>query len=271
MKGNANTIREGFQGGAADYAAYLETSTGRLRSDLAFANLLEFLHLPQSLRALDIGCGSGALAVRLAQLGVHVTLLDSSSDMLDFANDAAREAGVSAQIVLKHGNAAQVADLFRGASFDVILCHNVLEYVEDPGAVLVAAAELMGSSAILSLLVRNQAGEVLKAAIQTGDLAAVENNLTAEWGRESLFGSCVRLFTPDRLQSMLKLSSLAVAAERGVRVISDYLPPCVDRSAEYQRILELERKLGSRREFAAVARYTHYLIRRAGPVSEDRA
>ena len=95
-----------------------------------------------------------------------------------------------------------------------------------------ATAQLMAdSSAILSVLVRNQAGEVLKAAIQTGDLAAAEQTLTAEWGRESLFGSSVRLFTPDSLQAMLKAASLAVAAVRGVRVISDYLPPSVSRSA----------------------------------------
>ncbi len=275
MKMNANTGRERFRGSAHNYAAYLKTPEGRLRSDLAFANVREFLRLPQpsrSLRALDIGCGTGAIGVRLARLGVHVTLLDSSSDMLDLANRAAHAAGISAKLVLKQGDATQVANLFRTGSFDVILCHNVLEYVEDPGAVLRAAAQVMGdSSAMLSLLVRNQAGEVLKAAIQTGDLDAAEHNLTAEWGHESLFGSSVRLFTADSLQAMLKTASLAVAAERGVRVISDYLPPRVSRSAQYERILELERKLGSRPEFAAVARYTHYLTRRAGVVIEDRA
>jgi hypothetical protein len=39
------------------------------------------------------------------------------------------------------------------------------------------------------------------------------------------------------------------------------LPPHISRSAEYARILELERKLGSRPEFAAVARYTQCLAR----------
>ena len=52
-------------------------------------------------------------------------------------------------------------------------------------------------SAILSVLVRNRAGEVLKAALLAGDLTAAENHLTAEWGRESLYGGKVRLFTPD--------------------------------------------------------------------------
>jgi hypothetical protein len=88
----------------------------------------------------------------------------------------------------------------------------------------------------MSVLVRNQAGEVLKAAIQDGDLAATEDNLTAEWGHESLYGGTVRLFTAESLQAMLRESSLAVTAERGVRVISDYLPPRVPRNHEYERI-----------------------------------
>jgi hypothetical protein len=55
-----------------------------------------------------------------------------------------------------------------------------------------------------------------------------------------------------------------------VRVVADYLPSAVSRSAEYERILELERKLGMRPEFAAVARYAHYLLRRPDPAIEDR-
>jgi hypothetical protein len=118
------------------------------------------------------------------------------------------------------------------------------------------------SSAVLSVLVRNQAGEVLKAAIQAGDFAAAEDALAAEWGNESLYGGKVRLFTPDNLRNMLKAASFSVVAERGVRVIVDYLPPRVSRSDEYQRIFELEHKLGSRAEFAATARYIQFLARR---------
>jgi S-adenosylmethionine-dependent methyltransferase len=263
---------ERFRTGAAKYAAYLETPEGRLRLDLAFANLQDFL--PQqasgSLSALDLGCGTGAIAVRLTRLGLHVTLLDSSLPMLDLAMQAAREAGVTERIALKHGDAAQFTTLFPAQSFDVILCHNVLEYVDDPCAVLRSAAgALRDPSSIISVLVRNRAGEVLKAAIHDGDLAAAENNLTAEWANESLYGGKVRLFTAESLQSLLIESSLAITAERGVRVVSDYLPPRVSRQDEYQRILELECKLGKRPEFAAVARYTQCLAHRAGPVSES--
>ena len=267
--------RERFQDGARDYAAYLESPPGRLRSDLAFANLQEFLQQPpppRLLRALDIGSGIGTIAIRLAQMGVHVTLLDSSPAMLEIADQAAREAGVAANIAPKLGDALQVANLFRGESFDLILCHNVLEFLDDPGAALHAAAQTMrDSTATLSVLVRNRTGEVFKSAIQTGDLAAAEHCLTAEWGTEALFGSPVRLFAPDRLRAALEGSPLAVIAERGVRVVSDYLPPTVLRDGGYARILEFERMLGSRPEFAAVARYTQYLIRRTDSATESGA
>jgi SAM-dependent methyltransferase len=267
MPFNADNNR--FQNGADKYAAYLETPEGRLRLDLAFANLQEFLpRTTGPLRALDLGCGTGAMAVRLARLGIHVTLLDSSSQMLDLARRAAQDAGVTDKIELKHGDTTQWANLLDAGSFDVILCHNVLEYVDAPGAVLrMAAGALRDSSAIVSILVRNQAGEVLKAAIKDGDLSAAEHNLTAEWGHESLYGGRVRLFTAEGLRDTLIAESLAVIAERGVRVMSDYLPPQVSRSVEYERILESERKLGRRAEFARVARYIHCLAHRAGPVT----
>ena len=257
-----------FQSGADKYAAYLETPEGRLRCDLVFANLQDFLPLPQtklSLRALDLGCGTGAATVRLARLGIHTTLLDFSPRMLDIAKRAARDAGVDGKIALKHGDAAQVGNLFPAGSFDIVLCHNLLEYVHDPNAVLSATAHVLRSDStgvgILSILVRNRAGEVLKAGIQAGDLRAAERNLRSVWGYESLFGGQVRLFTLDSLQAMTNEASLAVAAERGVRVISDYLPPQVSRRGEYERIFELERKLGSRPEFAAVARYVQIIAR----------
>lgn len=252
-----------FDSDASRYATYLQSSEGRLRTDLAFANVQD--SLPKAigtrpLRALDIGSGTGEASLRLARLGAEVTMLDSSMAMLELARQSIVEAGVRDRITVQVGDAAQLAKIFSTERFDIILCHNVLEYLDDPGEVLRDAARLMrNSSAILSALVRNQAGEVMKAAIQAGDLTAAEHNLNAEWGQESLYGGKVRLFTPDTLHTMMKDAALTVRAERGVRVISDYLPPTVSRSEEYERIFTLERLLGMRQEFFGVARYLHVL------------
>src|SRR6266849_359366 len=196
IKMTTMAVNQRFQNGAQDYVAYLETPEGRLRTDLAFANLEDFLPRSQAEKSL---CA------------------------LDVAKRTAQEAGVTDKVVLQHSDATQLANLFHTRSFDVILCHNILEYCDDPGAVLRGAARaLRDSSAMLSVLVRNRAGEVFKAAIQAGDLAASKNGLTAEWGQESLYGGRVRLFTSDSLQAMLKAASLAVIAERGIRALVDY-------------------------------------------------
>jgi SAM-dependent methyltransferase len=195
--------------------------------------------------------------------------------MLEMAKRAAEEADLEEKITLKLGDAVQVANLFPAGSFDIVLCHNLLEYVEDPNAVVSAAARVMRSDSsgagILSILVRNRAGEVLNAGIAAGDLEAAERNLTAAWGYESLFCGRARLFTLDSLQAMTKGASLAVAAERGVRVISDYLAPQISRGEAYGRIFELERKLGSRSEFSAVARYIQVIARHSCALSSKEA
>ena len=268
-----NTGGDRFRGGARDYAAYLDTPAGRLRSDLAFANVREFLHFPESpqaIRALDLGSGTGVMGLRLARLGMHVTLLDSSPEMLDLAKQAAREAGVEAKIALREGDAGYAASFFPGEAFDVILCHNVLEFVDEPQAILYSASRLMRDSSLLSVVVRTQGGEVLKAAAAAGCLAAAERALAAEWGCESLFGGKVRLFRPESMQALLRAASLTVAATRGVRVVSDYLPPAVSFEAEYGRIYELERELGRRPELAWAARYAQLLVRRTAPAPEPR-
>ena len=262
---------ERFQTGAEKYAAYLGTPEGRLRIDLAFANVEAFLpRRAGPLHALDLGGGTGAIAIRLARIGVQVTLLDASQPMLDLANRAARDAGVAERIVLKHGEATQSMALFEPASFDVVLCHNILEYINDPVDVLKGAARILrDASSIISVLVRNQAGEVFKAAIHDGDLVTAQQNLDAEWAHESLYGGRVRLFPARKLQTMLRESSFTEVAERGVRVLSDYLPMNISRQDEYERIFELERKVGERMEYVGVARYTQIFAQRARPVAPD--
>ena len=263
-----------FQIDAARYAAYLESPEGRLRSDLAFANLEEILRrfpAGRPVSALDLGGGTGAASVRLARLGFEVTLLDSSAAMLDVAQRTIAASGLTDKITLRTGDAGMLPDLFPGQSFDLVLCHNLLEYVDEPAAVLHGAVGMMrDSSAVLSLLVRSQAGDAVKAALQTGDLAAAERTLDSDWGQESLYGGKVRLFTPEALEETIKDASLTVVARRGVRTISDYLPQQISRSAEYDRIFALERRLGTRAEFLAMARYMQYLVRCTTPASGVR-
>ena len=112
---------------------------------------------------------------------------------------------------------------FAAESFGVVVCHNLLEYSEDPSTTVRDIAHVLRRDGVLSVLVRNRAGEVLKDAVKSGDWKLAANNLTAEQVVDTLYGNRLRLFTPSGIHEMLARAGLEVVAEQGVRVFFDYV------------------------------------------------
>jgi 2-polyprenyl-3-methyl-5-hydroxy-6-metoxy-1,4-benzoquinol methylase len=261
---------ERFESGATRYADYLQTTEGRLRLDLAWLNLLEFIRqfYPAGAgeavrRALDVGGGTGALALRLAAEGWQAEVLDSSTAMLALASVAARRAGHSSRVGLHEGDALRLGETFGPEAFDLVACHNVLEYVEDPSEVVRAVASAARRGGLVSLLARNRAGEAMRAAVKAQDLDAARHALTAAFVKESLYGGPAKLFDPEQLRAVASAAGLEVLAVRGVRVVADYLPGSLsEKEDDYRRLLDFEHTLGARTDFAAVARYAQLVARR---------
>lgn len=255
---------------ADKYASYLKTTAGRLRCELAWENLRGFLPGEGSrLRVLDLGGGTGFVSVRLARMEFRVVLLDSSEEMLGVARKEAEASGVAARIAFCHADAGQLRELFEAESFDIVVCHNLLEYVADPGAIVRSVARVLRKNAVVSVLVRNRAGEVLKAAIKSDDWGLAKANLAAETVVDSLFGKPVRVFDPAEILDMLAPAGLAVVAEHGVRVFSDYLDSENLDGQAHRQLLELESILGSRGQFAAIARYMQMIARRSSASTDE--
>jgi S-adenosylmethionine-dependent methyltransferase len=249
---------------AERYAAYLKTPAGRLRSELAWKNLSRLLPNDASeRRALDVGGGTGFATVQLARIGHAVVLVDSSKQMLQIACQQAEACGAAARISFCHATASQLPALFDAKSFDLVVCHNLLEYIEDPSATVRNIAYLLRTGGMLSVLVRNRAGEVLKEAVKSGDWKLAAANLTAETVADTLYGERTRLFAPADLRELFAGAGLEVVAEHGVRVFFDYVNPANSSDATYTEIFELESTLGARPEFFAIARYIQAIARRS--------
>jgi S-adenosylmethionine-dependent methyltransferase len=256
---------------AEKYAAYLKTPAGRLRSELAWENLRRFLQREAAAkhRALDVGGGTGFASVQIARLGYEVVLLDGSEQMLGIARQDADACGVTPRISFCHDETGQLRELFAAESFDVVVCHNLLEYSEDPAATVRDIAHVLGMDGVMSVLVRNRAGEVLKEAVKSGDWKLATANLTAETVVDTLYGNRMRLFAPADLQEMLTGAGLEAVAEHGVRVFFDYLGMENPTDETYAQIFELESKLGARPEFFAIARYIQVIARRSRASSSE--
>jgi S-adenosylmethionine-dependent methyltransferase len=248
---------------AKKYESYLQTTVGRLRCDLSWENLRRFL--PEQGcrgRALDLGGGTGVMSERLAKMGFEVVLLDHSEEMLGIARRAAERGGVVDRIDFRQADAGRLCDLFQRQSFDIVLCHNLLEYVADPNAVIRYIAQIVRDQTVVSILVRNRAGEVLRAAIKSGNLKLAITNLSAETVVDSLYNKAVRVFDPMGLIRELTEAGLNAIDQYGVRVVSDYVSTENQDGESYRELFELELMLGAQPRFAAIARYSQLIARR---------
>lgn len=255
---------------AEKYAAYLKTVAGRLRSELAWENLRRFLSRDASMRrALDVGGGTGFASMQLARLGYDVVLLDSSEQMLQVARQDAHACGMTPRIMFCQAEAGQLRERFAAVSFDFVVCHNLLEYSEDASATVRDISHVLRKDGVISVLVRNRAGEVLKDAVRSGDWKLATAHLTAETVVDSLYGNRIRVFAPAEVREMLARAGLEVVGEHGVRVFFDYVGIENPTDETYSQIFELESELGARPEFFAIARYIQVIARRSGASSSE--
>jgi ubiquinone/menaquinone biosynthesis C-methylase UbiE len=72
-------------------------------------------------QVLDLGCGTGALAVRLARRGCQVTGVDSSPAMLDQAGRHAQQEGMAGQVTFRELGVVELDTAFEDASFDAVV------------------------------------------------------------------------------------------------------------------------------------------------------
>ncbi|MGB8987067.1 MAG: methyltransferase domain-containing protein, partial [Candidatus Sulfotelmatobacter sp.] len=177
--------------------------------------------------------------------------------------------GVTPRISFCHAETGQLRELFAAESFDVVVCHNLLEYSEVPSTTVCDIAHVLRKNGVLSVLVRNRAGEVLKDAVKSRDWKLATADLTADTVVDALYGNRMRLFAPADLHELLARAGLEVLAEHGVRVFFDYLALEAPTDATYPQILELESTLGSRPEFFAIARYIQLIAGRSRAPSSE--
>ena len=89
------------------------------------------------LRVVDLGGGTGGFAVRIGRLGHHVLVVDPSPDALASLERRAAEDGVTTVSGIL-GDADSLLDVVDPGTADLVLCHGLLEVVDDPSTALAA-------------------------------------------------------------------------------------------------------------------------------------
>src|SRR5215469_9644522 len=116
-----------------------------------------------TLDIVDVGGGTGGFAVPFAALGHHVTVVDPSPDALAAAQRRAAEMQVA--LTAFQGEADGLDGLVGQSAADLVICHNVLEYVDSPAAAMAAVARVLRPGATVSVLAANAVAAVLHRAL----------------------------------------------------------------------------------------------------------
>ena len=102
------------------------------------------LDLPPDSRVLDVGCGEGAHAFRLAtHFGFRVLGLDPAQRHLDLAREARRDEAqeVSSRVSFERGSATAIP--VPDASVDLVWCRDVIVHVSEPDAAYAEFARVL--------------------------------------------------------------------------------------------------------------------------------
>lgn len=235
---------------AANIQAYLENLQqpwGQIYYDILFAQLKDI----KGKRVLDFGSGFGLVANHLAKEN-QVLAVEPNEEMMTL-----RVQGHPYQQLV--GSLDQLVSL-EDASFEVILCHNVLKYVEDRKLVLEEFTRLLKPGGLLSIVKHNEVGRVLQTVVFENDTQKALDLLAGQDLETHSMGLALA-YDLDRAVEDL---SLKVQDYQGIRVFYA-LQDNRFKSEEGWResMLKMELAVCQESPYRDIAFFQHYSLKRS--------
>jgi S-adenosylmethionine-dependent methyltransferase len=253
-------VNDPFAGLAAGYNSSGGTLRRVVRHELVDRGLTEHLPGPPA-RIVDVGGGAGQQSIRLVHKGYEVTILDPSREMLDEARRrlASEDEDVRRRVRLVEGSGERASEVLGGETFDAVLCHGVLMYLEDARPMIRVLSTLVLPGAIVSVLTKNASALAMRPALE-GRYRDALSALKTDRDRGRL-GVITRGDTVEGLSEAFAESGLTVERWYGVRVFADHLGDSMP-GEDLPEILELEWEAGQRAPYRSVARLIHVVGRK---------
>lgn len=210
---------------------------------------------------VDVGGGTGGIAIALASLGHRITVIDPSPDALASLERRTVEAGYAGHVQGVQGDATDLARIVGTSGADVVVCHRVLEVVESPADALAAMASVLRPGGVLSLLVPLRHAVVLSQALN-GHVAQARTTFADP-----------HRFTRDQVLDLVRGAGLEVVASHGIGAVADLVSEALIESdpRAHAELLALESEISQDPTFEALAPVLLVFARVAAPPprSED--
>lgn len=128
------------------YEQTLEPHFRAYRSLTSDRWLDELPRLTDGRHALDLGCGTGAMTVWLAERGYDVRGIDHSQGMLDIARRKVEQLGLEDRVELSVGDIRELP--WDDETFDVVACQGVLHHLDDMSGCLAEVARVLKAGGV---------------------------------------------------------------------------------------------------------------------------
>jgi S-adenosylmethionine-dependent methyltransferase len=267
-----------FDRAAGDWLAWQQTPWARVYYALVRHNLAALpVSSARSLDVLDAGGANGVDSLPLLEAGHRVTIVDCSSVLLSEAVAAAERSGLDRErLRVEHRDLDDRRPLpvpADSTGWDLVLCHNVLHYRDDPAELVgrLVAATLPGG--VLSLIAPNPAMDVLAAAVRDRDPGQGLAMLDAPTRRSVTVGEPMHRLERADVEAAVQAAGAVVTDRFGLRMVIDLVADGdVKHDPEWLRqAMELELALCSRDPYRDVARFWQLVCRRPGPTRPARS
>ena len=229
-----------------EYLEFIRSPWGEMQFRLTW----EQLAFAQGLRVLDFGSGMGKTADYLAG-GNDVTAVEPSAKMLAhrYCEHEYRQI---------HGG---LDDLPNGP-FDLVVCHNVLEFVDDRERYLGELARRVAPGGRMSIVKHNLAGKALRQAVAYDDPAGALALVQGEQATNH-FGA-IRMYGTDELIGWAVAHGFACEQYYGIRSFHA-LRPDNDGWADpawVEAMHALEQHTAQEEPYRGVAFFHHVVLRK---------
>lgn len=238
------------------------TGKGKIREAVLMQDLKKYLtrQLAQiqngdpTLKILDVGGGQGQIALQLAEMGFDVTLSDISADMLNMAQDSAKERQIT-NLTFIH-SALQDLPQKLNQEYDLVLCHAVFEWLENPKQAFELLTQFCSSNGAISLMFYNQAGQILSNLVY-GNFDYIRAGMKAK--------KVVKLNPQSALKAEDVFSwseefKLSIIVKSGVRCFHDYMRDVSKWDSDFDNILQMELEYCQQEPYASIGRYMHLIL-----------
>lgn len=237
-----------------------DSMKGQLRLAVLRRDFAE--HMPSTpLRVLDVGAGQGQWAMEMLGMGHSVLLSDLSGEMLAIAQARVQQSELPAAVRLKaRWLQSPVQELAHRVDekFDLIVCHAVLEWLEEPRNLLQWIEPLLAPQAWCSIIFYNRNGLIFKNLLRA-NYAKVE---AADYrGRK---GSLTPLnpLVPEDVLDWVRCAGYEVICHSGIRVFHDYVLDKKNYAKNPQAVERLELAYSRVPPYRDLGRYIHLLLRK---------